>query len=312
MIKTKNKLLKRIGSIIVIITVLTLLVMSILTKVIYDLSFERQEIISEIPASLQQMVAAREEHRFQSGKHQLFGALYRGGQAGLIVMAPGYHSATDEYLWQIKSLLDRGWGIFIFDPTGSGRSEGESSIGFSQELLDLRAALDYIEEQGRFGYREMMLLGHSRGGYAACGILDEGYDIAAVVSISGVNSAMDAVIQPAADAIGPIAYGNYPLLWLYQVFLFGKDTAATDAAEAIAASEVPVLIVQGSADPLYPPERYSIYSHREELEGAQVSYYLCETPGQDGHTDLLFGKGGANGALMDRIHQFFALSLEEA
>ncbi len=306
MVSSLKKSKKRILKGIIISIVSAIFIAAILTKCIYDRSFLRYDTLAPVPAALEQTVQALKTVQFQSGKNTLTGYLYEGTREGLVILIPGYRAGGDDYLWQIQSLLDYGWGVFTFDPTGHCRSEGRTAVGFSQTILDLESALQYLQEQRQFGYRDLMLLGHSRGGYAACGMLDEPFGIDAVVTVSGANTCMDAVMQPAADRIGGLAYMNYPMLYLYQAALFGGEAVDTDAAREIAQSDIPVLVVQGAADPQMRAEKYSIYAQREQIPQGKAEYYLCAEPGRDGHTDLLYDADGtANDALMERIHRFF-------
>lgn len=306
MISSKKKSLKRIGLGIVIAIISWVLVSCVVTVVIYDSTFPRYDKIPEVPTELEALVQNRQEVSFNTDENRLSGYLYKNESNGLIIIAPGFKASADDYLWQIDSLLSKGWAVFIFDTTGSCKSEGESSKGFSQEVVDLRAALDYIESNDRFGYDRLYILGHSRGAYAACSVLDEGYDISAICSISGVNSSMDAIMQPVADKIGFLAYGNYPFLWLYQTILFGNETAHSDAAKEIAESDIPVLVVQGTEDELYTEEEYSVYSYSVDDNTSNVEYYLCDDEGKNGHTNLLFdGVNSANEELMEKIDRFF-------
>ena len=306
MISSKKKSLKRIGLGIVIAIISWVLVSCVVTVVIYDSTFPRYDKIPEVPTELEALVQNRQEVSFNTDENRLSGYLYKNESNGLIIIAPGFKASADDYLWQIDSLLSKGWAVFIFDTTGSCKSEGESSKGFSQEVVDLRAALDYIESNDRFGYDRLYILGHSRGAYAACSVLDEGYDISAICSISGVNSSMDAIMQPVADKIGFLAYGNYPFLWLYQAILFGNETAHSDAAKEIAESDIPVLVVQGTEDELYTEDEYSVYSYSVDDNTSNVEYYLCDDEGKNGHTNLLFdGVNSANEELMTKIDRFF-------
>ncbi len=301
----RKKSLKKIG-VGIIITVLSLAILSFAaTKVVYDATFERYDTTVSIPGELTALVSQRQPHSFESGSNLLQGYLYPASNKGLVVLVPGYHAGTDSYLYQIQSLVQAGWNVFCFDPTGCCRSQGESAVGFSQILLDLEAALHYIENNQRFGCDALFLMGHSRGAYGVCGVLDKGYAINGVVAISGVNSCMEAIIQPAADAVGPLAYGNYPFLWAYQAVLFGGEITETDCTEIIVQSNVPVLVVQGTQDERYPPNKYSIFSHMAEHSAETVEYYVCNVQGQNGHTSLLFDPSGcANMALMNRIDRF--------
>lgn len=306
MISSMKKSRKRIWSGIIISFFSFIIISLILTKVIYDGTFRRYDRIAAVPVGLETMVEGRQTPYFKSGENRLCGYLYKGNSKGLVVMAPGYRAGADDYLWQIKELVDLGYGVFAFDATGSCRSQGQDSVGFSQTVYDLEAALSFVEENGRFGYEDIYLLGHSRGAYAVCSVLDKGYDITAAVSVSGVNSCMEAVIQPAYDKVGFLAYGNYPFLWLYQASIFGGDTVNTRASEEIEQSNIPVMVVQGTGDNKYTKEKYSVYSHCKDENADNTSLLLMCQEGQDGHTSLLFDSDGtANDLLIEEIDRFF-------
>lgn len=278
------------------------------TALVYNLIFSRYDVAAEIPPQLQTMVQNREAHPFQSGDNQLAGYLYRSTSNpldALVVIAPGYHAGAEDYLWQIKELNDRGWSVFIFDPTGTCNSEGKNAVGFSQEILDLNAAIMYIENSAGFGYNNLMLIGHSRGGYAACSILGSQHQIDGVVSISGIDSAMDAIMGYARQYAGILAYANYGFLWLYQALLFGADTVGIQAHEQLSESDVPALVIHGAMDAQVPLDLHSILSHQEEVKGENTQFLVWSEQQQDGHTSLLFDADGtANNELMDTIHSF--------
>ncbi len=306
MISSKKKFLKRIWSGIIISIFSVIIASFLVTKIVYDGTFARYDVSVDVPPALEELVDKRQQITFLSGKNELSGYLYDADSDGLIILIPGYHASVDNYLWQIDALTKKGWAVFCFDTTGSCLSEGSSAIGFSQAVFDLRSALDFAEENGRFGYENIYLLGHSRGAYAACGVLSQDFDIKAAVAVSAVNSSMEAIIQPAESKIGVLAYVNYPFLAMYQNSLFGKELANIDAAHQIANSDTPVMIVQGSADDKYSKEKYSLYSHSFKYGSDNVEYFICDEVGQDGHTSLLFDEdGSANDRLMDEIDRFF-------
>lgn len=293
--------------IIIIAFIIHLVILFGITVIIYDSCFVRYDAEqSDIPLQLIPLVDKRQDVSFKCGSNMLSGYLYGDGSSeGIVIVAPGFNASMDNYLWQIQSFTDYGWDVFSFDSTGSCMSEGESAVGFSQEILDLDAALTYIENN--HNYDNIFIFGHSRGGYAACGLLESDHNITAVVSVAGINSAMEAIIEPVANHIGFLAYGNYPFLYLYQTILFGKDIVEIEAAEAISDSSVPTMIIQGVNDTVAPVDTSSIYAHRDEITSLYAEYYLCDIPGQDGHTDLLFDNDGtANDALMNIINQFYS------
>ena len=310
MVSAKKSSFKRILITVISILLVFCLISAVSTKLVYDNIFSRSDTYSSsVPDSLNQMVTERSGHKYLCGKNQLQGYLYNcknnTEKDSLIILAPGFNAGADSYLWQINELMNMGYGVFAFDPTGSFASSGESTVGFSQEFIDLDATIKYVENEKRFGYNKIILLGHSRGGYAACCTLSLNYDISAVISISGVNSAMEAVMNSSVNYVGNIAYLNYGFLWLYQAVLFGGKTVNMSAEKAINKSDVPVLIIHGVRDSEVPMNRYSIISHKKDITAQNAVFYVCDEDENSGHTDLLFDKDGtANDKLFAYIDSF--------
>lgn len=308
MVSVKKFSPKRILVIIISVILIFSAVSMVATKLIYDGIFARYDQPAEVPSQLTAMVEQRSLCAFPSGENMLTGYYYKAEtlSKGLIVLAPGFSAGGDDYLWQIRELTALGWGIFTFDATGTLRSQGDGQVGFPQLVSDLEAALKYVEKMDRFGYNDLVLMGHSRGGYAACCALSGSWDVSAVVSVSGVNSAMEGVMQMSSNAIGPMSYGNYGFLWLYQAMLFGTDTLQLDASQIISQRQVPVLVIHGTQDTQIPMDSGSIISHREEITSPQVEYWLWDA----GHTDILYDDDGtANDAMIEAIHNFLIRKL---
>lgn len=310
MVSVRKPNWKRILRIIITVILIYCVVSMVATKIIYDSVFARYDTPASVPAALSAMVQQRRECQFTSGENTLtgyyYGAAVPENAHGLVVLVPGFHAGSDDYLWQIHDLVNYGWGVFIFDATGTLRSEGKNQVGFSQSIRDLEAALKYVENNECFGYNELVLIGHSRGAYAACCALTQTQNVSAVVSISGVNSAMDAIMQMSSRYVGPVSYANYGFLWLYQATLFGSDTLQLEAAEVIEQQDVPVLVIHGTRDTQIPVDAGSIIACREQLEDDQVEFLLCDA----GHTDLMYDDDGtANDALMAQIHAFLLHSI---
>ena len=285
------------------------------TKIIYDSIFTRYDCnITVNDKEIKQLINNRQDFNYLSGKNTLSGYLYNTTKQGkkdtLIVLAPGHNACSDNYLWQIYELIEYGWSVFVFDPTGTCNSDGKNEIGFSQEIFDLKATLDFIETNSRFGFKNIALLGHSRGAYAACCSLSYGYDICAVVSVSGINSAMDGIIGTSSKYIGKLAYSNYVFLWLYQVMLFGEQTVNLSADKVLSKTDVPALIIHGENDESVPLDKFSIISHKDEIENDKVEYIICSSPNNSGHTNLLFSKDGtADDDLIKKINDFLVKNI---
>ena len=296
-----NRKKKRVLRVITITFAAFVLLSLAATKLVYDGIFRRYD-----PQTAACSCVEREMPRFMAGENELQGYYYPSSEKKvLVLLAPGFHAGADSYAQQIRCFQERGWGVFSFDPTGSYESGGESYVGFPQEIYDLSAAIDYLDSCDRYGYEALVLFGHSRGGYAVCAMAASDYDISAIISVAGVNSAMDAVIEPAADAVGPLAYVNYPFLWLYQSLLFDYDTANLEVSELLNSTEIPTLIIHGVADETVSHDAHSVMAHRAEIQSGNVHFLSWEERGAQGHVDILYDTDGtANEELMAEIAAF--------
>lgn len=223
---------------------------------------------------------------FKSGNNRLQGYVYGSNQEqGLIVIAHGLGGGADSYLSQITYFVDKGWRVFAYDVTGSFDSEGDTTKGFPQALIDLDAALTFISSQSEFNNLPTLLFGHSWGGYAVANVLHYDHEIAGIVSVSGTNSAMDMVLEQGNSMMGNFIYIQYPYLWLYQRAMFGK-VADFNAVDAINQSDVSVLIVHGTEDESVAYDGSSIISKLNEITNPNVKTISLSEPGQSGHNNL--------------------------
>ncbi len=321
-----SKLKKNKKGLIIIITLCAVLLINfIITKIVYDFCFIFHPVSK--PADTDILNNASEIY-FESGKNTLSAYLYeakaiKNGEAksaesdkadktdALIVIAPGLNAEVLDYRYQIKSFVDNGFSVFVFNPTRIAQSAGYSSVGFSQELIDLDCALDYIESKDKFGYSNIVLFGHSIGGYAVSCVSAYGHTVDAVISVSGINSAMEGVMEPSVKNIGYIAYVDYPMLWLYQAILFGAGNVNICADDVISSNETPTMIIHGKGDERVSYEQYSIISHRDDIDNKNVEFVLWDNPKNDGHVDILYDNNGFNNELMEKINNFIKESLNQ-
>lgn len=260
----------------------------IAVKVIYDGNFRRSER-PQFSAYLRYDDAAgydREVVQFKSGQHSLTGYLYgKGNEKGLVVIAHGLGGGAESYLAETLYFVDQGWTVFAYDCTGSYASEGKGTVGLAQSLLDLDAALTYIEGNDDLNHLPVMLYGHSWGGYAVASILNYDHPIAAVASVAGFNSPMEILFEQAKSIMGWFAYVEYPFMWAYQTMLFGK-TAWISATDGINKTHTPVMVIHGDKDDTISYTGASIIAHRSEITNPRVVYKTCSTEGQNGHSNL--------------------------
>jgi uncharacterized protein len=223
---------------------------------------------------------------FESGNNRLQGYVYGLNQEqGLVVVAHGIGGGADSYLPQIAYFVDQGWRVFAYDATGSFDSEGKTTKGFPQALIDLAAALTYINIQEEFANLPILLFGHSWGGYAVANVLHYDHKIAGVATVSGANSAMEMIIEQGRSMMGWLIIIQYPYLWLYQRILFG-ETASLNAVDAINGSDVPVLIIHGTEDEFVSYEGSSIISKFNAITNPNVKTIALSESGRSGHNNL--------------------------
>jgi pimeloyl-ACP methyl ester carboxylesterase len=249
---------------------------------------------------------SREEVYFNSGGNKLQGFIYgRENTNGLVVISEGLGATADDYLPMIMYFVDKDWRVFAFNNTGVGGSEGESIRGLTQSVIDLDAALTYIEKSGRFNGLSVMLAGHSWGGYGVCAVLHYNYDVKAVVSFAGFNSSSEIFQEQGVSMAGGWYYMLKPQMWAIEKQLFG-DTANLSAVDGINKSGIPVMIVHCSNDETIPANTTSIYAHRAKITNPYVEIVYREGENATGHFPY-FSKeqNELDAGLMDRINVLF-------
>lgn len=283
--------MKKISILLIGIIILFSVISMGVTKYIYDNQFPRHDRYDEtVSAKLRYTDLSLDYPRlvvsFKSGPNMLRGYIYGDDNAkGLIVVSHGLGGGADSYLAQIKTFVDEGWRVFAYDTTGSFDSEGKTTKGFPQAVLDLNAALAYVETVDDIKELPLMLFGHSWGGYAVANALHLDHDIKGVVSVSGANSAMDMIMEQGEKMMGPFISVQYPYLWSYQRLLFG-DFATLDAVTAINNSEIPVLIIHGTEDDMVGFDQSSIISNSIKFKNPNVETLAISETGRNSHNNL--------------------------
>lgn len=223
---------------------------------------------------------------FMSGKNKLQGYLYGlENTKGLVVISHGLGGGAEGYLAETMRFVDEGYQVFGFDNTGCYESEGENCIGLSQSVIDLDAALTFIEQEVRFKDLPVLLYGHSWGGYAVTAVLKYNHNIAASVSVAGFNKPMQMIVEWARGMMGGFAYVEYPYIWLYNKMIFGSNLDIY-AVDGINKTETPVLLIHGTGDQTIGIDESAIMAYKDKITNPNVKYKLCEKKEQNGHSTL--------------------------
>ena len=228
----------------------------------------------------------REPVSFLSGKNRLYGHLYGAGNPeGLVVISHGMGGGEESYLAEALYFVDCGYQVLCYSNTGCWDSEGKTCVGLNQSVLDLDAALTWVEGEGRFGGVPVFLYGHSWGGYAVAAIFHFDHDIAASASVAGFNQAMPMIMEWGEDMLGPLIYAEYPFIWINQKLTFGKTFGLT-AVDALNSTDTPVLILHGNEDETVGYNTVSIISQKDRITNPNVAYFVCDKPPQNDHNRL--------------------------
>lgn len=284
---------KRIIKTILLTLIIVLAVFSIASFIIVKTNFD--DIFSRTtldPLSVYLRYAdvekdyPRELISFMSGKNKLQGYLYGlENTKGLVVISHGLGGGAEGYLAETMRFVDEGYQVFGFDNTGCYESEGENCIGLSQSVIDLDAALTFIEQEARFKDLPVLLYGHSWGGYAVTAVLNYNHNIAASVSVAGFNKPMQMIVEWARGMMGGFAYVEYPYIWLYNKMIFGSNLDIY-AVDGINKTETPVLLIHGTGDQTIGIDESAIMAYKDKITNPNVKYKLCEKKEQNGHSTL--------------------------
>ena len=226
----------------------------------------------------------RELRSFYSDGVRLQGYYYRAkAPKGLTVVCHGIHAGADDYLPIIEYMVESDYSVFAFDYKGTYDSDGDSTVGMCESLVDLDHALDYIESSSEFDGLPITLIGHSWGGYAVASVLPLHRRVVSCATIAAPNNGYTLILEKGEQYGGQLASKGIPEVFLnvYQKILFGKYTAL-DAVNGINSTDIPVLIAHGDRDNVININLQAIYAHKSEIRQNNVQYY-CTTGVQGGH-----------------------------
>lgn len=232
----------------------------------------------------------RELFTFSSEENTLQGYLYGAENTkGLVVISHGMGGGAANYFAQSMYFVDHGYQVFCYDNTGCYQSEGKSCVGLPQSVIDLDAALDYIEGEERFANLPVYLLGHSWGAYAVTSIFNYGeHDIAASVSVAGFNDPVTMVIEWCNDMMGkPLTFLLRPYLYIYQKLIFG-DTLSYTAVSGINSTDAPVLLIHGDADTTILIEGAATVAYMDEITNPNAERVMWTKESRNGHNNLFY------------------------
>lgn len=289
--KTKKKARKILGIVLAAVVVIFSIASMIMVQSIFDDTFSRTAPREQGHTAYLRYwdvedQYGREAVSFLSGENRLYGHLYGAGNTGgLVVISHGMGGGEESYFAETLYFVDHGYQVLCYSNTGCWDSEGKNCVGLNQSVLDLDAALTWVEGESRFDGVPVFLYGHSWGGYAVAAIFHFDHEIAASASVAGFNEAMPMILSWGEGMMGPLIYAEYPFIWINQKLTFGKTFGLT-AVDAINSTDTPVLILHGDEDETVGYHTVSIISQKDRITNPNVRYVVCDKPPQNDHNRL--------------------------
>ncbi len=240
----------------------------------------------KINYELYKNIISRTTVRYKVGEIHLQGYYYESlNPKGIVILCHGLKSGADDYLLIADFFVKNNYNVFSFDCTGTYNSEGESTVGMCQSLLDLDSTIKFLSKNKPYNKLPLFLVGHSWGGYAATSVLCCTNKIKACASISSMHSGYDIIYEKGKQYAGNFATLSVPFLKIYQKILFKKYTNY-DSIKGINNINIPILIAHGVDDEVIAFDKQSILAFKNEITNPNVHYYIGK--GINGkHTSIL-------------------------
>jgi pimeloyl-ACP methyl ester carboxylesterase len=112
----------------------------------------------------------------------------------LVIVCHGMWGSHRSYMQEIGFICSKGLTVLSFDYIGTASSDGKTLGGFGQSLRCLERAVRFVKESKELANRQIWVVGHSWGGYAASNIVAFHPDVKGVVAIAPAAS-YEAVIR---------------------------------------------------------------------------------------------------------------------
>ena len=238
---------------------------------------------------MQKMITIR------SGENNLSGALhlpeYTKETIPLLIFVHGFvGSKVGEHRLFVKAaryFTERGYGVFRFDFSGCGESDGDySSVTLTNQLKELQDVIEYLSLIRGIDKQRITLVGHSMGGAVASLTAARDQRINQLILWSPVGSPYEditGILGPkAVHEIAKQGRHDYHGFMISLTFL--KDLKKHHPIEAVRSFTGPVHIIHAKADEQIPKEHAVRYAnslnrrsntervHEEYIENADHTF----------------------------------------
>ena len=209
-----------------------------------------------------------EKATFTSGKNTLTGYYYhypKYKDNKIIVFVHGFGNGHHRYLDIINYLASKSFLVFSYDMTSFDESEGQGIFGFPQAIIDLDRAVNFVKKDRKYKDKDIIVMGHSMGGYATGCYLNVNPDISKVVMFSSFNKSSSLIRQHGYEWAGERIDGTIGYIDEYEDFRFGA-TASLTVLDGLKCSKAKALIIHSKDDKTVPIS-VGLDLYKKELKG---------------------------------------------
>lgn len=180
----------------------------------------------------------------------LVGWVMPSENGAFVILAHGHGGNRDIFLDTAQLLLERGYGVAMFDFRAHGESGGDLSTIGELEVIDLLTIVDYIATREDADPDRIGAIGFSMGGAAVAQAAAQD-DRIAVVSIEASFTSLRDVLLHRADVLGPISQAA-TLMSARQLGMHPDEVLVADILCDI--SPRPIVLIHGDADTTMFPD----------------------------------------------------------
>lgn len=106
----------------------------------------------------------------------------------LVVFDHGMGAGHRPYMREIETLCKAGYLVYSYDHEGTANSEGDTIRGLSGSVRDLDMALNALKDTKYYEGREVIVIGHSWGGFSSKIITKFHPEVKKVIPLAGLSS----------------------------------------------------------------------------------------------------------------------------
>lgn len=163
----------------------------------------------------------------------------------LIVFDHGMGAGHRSYMREIETLCKAGYLVYSYDHEGTANSEGDAIRGLTGSIHDLDMALNAIKESSYYEGREVIVIGHSWGGFSTKIITAFHPEVKKIVPMAGLSS-----LELVVNGMVPNIFKSARKAIISYEESLNPGYTNKNAADVIKNSGTKALILHSTDDPL--------------------------------------------------------------